>query len=66
MALYAFGGGGSGAAMRLSGWARWNGGTICPAIANAAAEPSGPRAIVVPHEVMATQQGTAADLQGFG
>jgi len=27
-ALYAFGGGGSGAAMRLSGWAEWKEGAI--------------------------------------
>jgi hypothetical protein len=51
--------------MRLSGWANLNGGTIWAAIANAADELLGPMPIVVPHEVMATQQGTTAVLQGL-
>ena len=66
MALYAFGGGGSGAAMRLSGFANWDEGTISAATLNPAVETLVPGPIVVPHEVIATQQGIAADLHGFG
>ncbi len=52
--------------MRLSGCARRNEGTSWAEIGNAVVDAFAPRAIVVPHEVMATQQGIAADLQGFG
>ncbi len=52
--------------MRLSGCARWKEGTISAAVGNADDKTPAPRAIVVPHEVIATQQGIAADLQGFG
>jgi hypothetical protein len=65
-ALYAFGGGGSGAAMRLSGCVARKEGDAAAAIGKSAAEALSLRAIVVPHEFMATQQGIAADLQGFG
>jgi hypothetical protein len=65
-ALYAFGGGGSGAAMRLRGCAGWKEGTNSAAIGNVADGTVSRRAIVVPHEFIATQHGIAADLQGFG
>ena len=52
--------------MRLSSFASWDGGTISAATLNPAVETLVPRPIVVPHEVIATQQGIAADLQGFG
>lgn len=52
--------------MRPSGCARWKEGTIWTAIGNTVDETLAPRAIVVSHEVIATQQGIAADLQGFG
>jgi len=52
--------------MRLSGCAGWKEGTNSAAIGKAAGEMLNRRAIVVPHEFIATQQGIAADLQGFG
>jgi len=63
-ALYAFGGGGSGALKRLGGWVKSEGGTIWAATGNAVGETVASRAIVLPHEVIATQQGIATDVQG--
>jgi hypothetical protein len=65
MALYTFGGGGSGAAMRLSGCARCDEETNGAPIQNPFDEPSVPSAIVVPQDVIAMQHGVAAVLHGF-
>jgi hypothetical protein len=66
MALYAFGGGGSGAATRLSGKVRRSAETICPLSGSALDGFFARMAIGDPHEIMATQQGTAVDLHGLG
>lgn len=52
--------------MRLSGCTGWKESTNSAAIGKAAGEALSRRATVVPHEFIATQQGIAADLQGFG
>jgi hypothetical protein len=50
--------------MRVSGCARCEDGTSSAAIGIAAADACAPSAIL-PHEVIAVQHGTVADLQGF-
>jgi hypothetical protein len=52
--------------MRLTGCARWEAGTIWATVWNAFDETRAPSAIVVPHDVIATQHGIAAAWQGFG
>jgi hypothetical protein len=66
MALYAFGGGGSGAATRLSGTVKRNAETICPLSGTAVDGSFARMATSDPHEIIATQQGIAVDLQGLG
>jgi hypothetical protein len=50
--------------MRLSGSGKYEEGTIWLAIGKALEETLASSAIVAPHEVIATQQGIATDLQG--
>jgi hypothetical protein len=64
--LYAFGGGGSGAAMRPRGLKVWILGATSRAIGKSVNEAIVPEIKVVPHEEMATQQGIAEDPQGAG
>jgi hypothetical protein len=66
MALYAFGGGGSGAAIRLSGCARYEGRTIREPTGHVLDEALASSANVVPHDVIPMQHGIAAVLQGLG
>jgi hypothetical protein len=65
-ALYAFGGGGSGAAMRLSGCERYEGGTTRARAGHVLDKALASSASVVPHDVIAMQHGIAVVLQGFG
>jgi hypothetical protein len=52
--------------MRPSGWVGWNDSINSAGIGKATGEALARRAIVVPHEFMATQQGIAPALQGVG
>jgi hypothetical protein len=63
--FYAFGGGGSGAWMRPRAYTRYEDGTSWGTIGIAPADACVLSAML-PHEVIAVQHGTDADLQGFG
>jgi hypothetical protein len=65
MALYAFGGGGSGAAMRLRGLPNSNEETPWLAIGGSG-DARFTAIATVAQEIIATQHGTDADLQGAG